>query len=63
MSEFDEPKAASEDVGIYGATLGVPTAFWLWGGIDPEVLKQAEETANPFPATIPRYSPQCSNPR
>ncbi|HEX7827027.1 MAG TPA: amidohydrolase [Mycobacterium sp.] len=58
VSEFHEPRAASEDVGIYGATLGIPTAFWLWGGTDPEVLKQAAETAKPVPGNhSPLFAP------
>jgi hippurate hydrolase len=56
--EFDEPRAASEDVGVYGATLGVPTAFWFWGGIDPDFLKQAAQTAKPVPGNhSPLFAP------
>ncbi|MEY9875067.1 amidohydrolase [Streptacidiphilus sp. MAP12-33] len=25
---------ASEDVGVFGTALGVPTVFWFWGGLD-----------------------------
>lgn len=58
VSEFDEPRAASEDVGIYGGTLGIPTAFWLWGGLDPEVFKQSEETGEPVPGNhSPLFAP------
>jgi hippurate hydrolase len=32
---------ASEDVGVFGETLGVPTFFWFWGGLEPEVVIQA----------------------
>lgn len=56
--EFDEPRAASEDVGVYGATLGVPTAFWFWGGSDPDVFKQAAQTAKPVPGNhSPLFAP------
>ncbi|WP_338695258.1 amidohydrolase [Streptomyces sp. Q6] len=27
---------ASEDVGLFGEVLKVPTVFWFWGGLDPE---------------------------
>jgi hippurate hydrolase len=58
VTEIDQPAAASEDVGIYGSTLGIPTAFWLWGGSDPEVVRQAEETAKPVPANhSPLFAP------
>ena len=29
---------ASEDVGEFGTALGVPTVFWFWGGLEPEVV-------------------------
>ena len=29
------PAPASEDVGVYGEALGVPTVYWFWGGVDP----------------------------
>jgi hippurate hydrolase len=35
------PVAASEDVGVFGDTLGVPTVFWFWGGVAPEVFDEA----------------------
>ncbi|MFI9389064.1 amidohydrolase [Kutzneria sp. NPDC052558] len=27
-------QTASEDVGVYGQAIGVPTVFWFWGGMD-----------------------------
>lgn len=27
---------ASEDVGVFGEALGVPTVFWFWGGLETE---------------------------
>ncbi|WP_326667940.1 amidohydrolase [Streptomyces sp. NBC_01257] len=27
---------ASEDVGVFGESLGVPTVFWFWGGLETE---------------------------
>ncbi|MFC1438559.1 amidohydrolase [Streptacidiphilus sp. N1-10] len=29
---------ASEDVGVFGEALQVPTVFWFWGGLDPETV-------------------------
>jgi hippurate hydrolase len=29
---------ASEDVGEFGTAIGVPTVFWFWGGLEPEVV-------------------------
>jgi amidohydrolase len=29
---------ASEDVGIFGEVLQVPTVFWFWGGLEPETV-------------------------
>jgi len=31
-----EPSSASEDFGLFGAAWGVPSVFWLVGGVDPE---------------------------
>ena len=40
------PITASEDVGEFGAAIGVPTVFWFWGGIEPDVVfKALEENA------------------
>ena len=33
-----EPATASEDFGLFGAAWDVPAAFWVVGGVDPEVL-------------------------
>jgi amidohydrolase len=30
------PVNASEDVGVFGEALKVPTVFWFWGGLEPE---------------------------
>ncbi|BBY63291.1 amidohydrolase [Mycolicibacterium helvum] len=35
------PMAASEDVGVFGETLGVPTVFWFWGGVTQDVFNDA----------------------
>jgi amidohydrolase len=35
------PLSASEDVGVFGDFLGVPTVFWFWGGVPSEVVEEA----------------------
>ncbi|MEV1022056.1 amidohydrolase [Streptomyces sp. NPDC050264] len=32
---------ASEDVGVFGEALGVPTVFWFWGGLDTQTVVTA----------------------
>jgi hippurate hydrolase len=32
---------ASEDVGVFGEAIGVPTVFWFWGGLEPEAVFEA----------------------
>jgi amidohydrolase len=52
------PAAGSEDVGHFGAALGVPTVFWFWGGGDPEQFKQAM-AAGRFDQDVPyNHSPR-----
>jgi hippurate hydrolase len=52
------PVAASEDVGAFGAALGVPTVFWFFGGIDPEVIAEATRAGRPIPANhSPEFAP------
>lgn len=52
------PLAASEDVGAFGAALGVPTVFWLFGGIDPEVIAEATRAGRPIPVNhSPEFAP------
>lgn len=35
------PLAASEDVGVFGSAIGVPTVFWFWGGVDMQTFTDA----------------------
>ncbi|WP_372349062.1 amidohydrolase [Streptomyces sp. KL116D] len=35
------PVNASEDVGVFGESLGVPTVFWFWGGLDAQTVVTA----------------------
>jgi len=54
------PVTASEDVGVFGAALGVPTVFWFWGGLEPDVVFQAltEGTIDKLPANhAPNFAP------
>jgi hypothetical protein len=32
---------ASEDVGVFGDAVGIPTVFWFWGGLETEVVLTA----------------------
>jgi hippurate hydrolase len=56
--ESNQPVAASEDVGYYGSELGVPTAFWFWGGFDDERIAQAAAQRKPLPSNhSPEFAP------
>jgi metal-dependent amidase/aminoacylase/carboxypeptidase family protein len=47
--ESDQPVTASEDVGFFGSAIGVPTAFWFWGGFDEQRIAKAVEEQKPLP--------------
>jgi hippurate hydrolase len=52
------PVSASEDVGAFGAALGVPTVFWFFGGIAPEVIAEATRSGRPVPVNhSPQFAP------
>ena len=56
--ESPNPVAASEDVGLFGATIGVPTAFWFWGGYAPERFTEAAENGRSVPTNhSPLFAP------
>lgn len=56
--ESPNPLAGSEDVGLFGSTAGVPTAFWFWGGYAPEVFEESAKTGLPVPTNhSPRFAP------
>jgi hippurate hydrolase len=56
--ESPQPVAASEDVGLFGSTLGVPTVFWFWGGYDDDRIQQAVATSKPLPTNhSPEFAP------
>jgi hippurate hydrolase len=55
------PITASEDVGVFGAAIDVPTVFWFWGGLEPDVVFKAfgEGTIDQLPANhSPHFAPQ-----
>lgn len=35
------PLSASEDVGVFGNAIGVPTVFWFWGGVTMQTFTDA----------------------
>lgn len=35
------PVNASEDVGVFGEAIGVPTVFWFWGGLETDTVVKA----------------------
>ncbi|MFG3366878.1 amidohydrolase [Streptomyces sp. NPDC090032] len=51
---------ASEDVGVFGEVLDVPTVFWFWGGLDTETVLTAlkEDRLDELPANhSPHFAP------
>ena len=54
------PVNASEDVGAFGASIGVPTVFWFWGGLEPSLVLAAlgNGTFDQLPANhSPEFAP------
>ncbi|MHC5256455.1 amidohydrolase [Streptomyces sp. UC4497] len=61
------PVNASEDVGVFGDAIGVPTVFWFWGGLDTETVVAAlrdgkldDLPANHSPHFAPEIEPTLS---
>ncbi|WP_327654042.1 amidohydrolase [Streptomyces sp. NBC_00483] len=55
------PVNASEDVGVFGDAIGVPTVFWFWGGLDTETVVAAlrDGTLDDLPANhSPHFAPE-----
>lgn len=51
--------AASEDVGLFGDMLGVPTVFWFWGGVDADVFTKAVSVGQLPPGNhSPQFAPK-----
>ncbi|MEE1770963.1 amidohydrolase [Streptomyces sp. JV185] len=51
---------ASEDVGVFGEAIGVPTVFWFWGGLEPETVLTAlaENRIDTLPSNhSPHFAP------
>ncbi|MBN7498125.1 amidohydrolase, partial [Mycobacteroides abscessus subsp. abscessus] len=56
--ESPSPLAGSEDVGIFGTTAGVPTAFWFWGGYEQQRFEEAAAAGKPVPSNhSPEFAP------
>ncbi len=56
--EVPQPVAASEDVGLFGSALGVPTAFWFWGGYDEARIQDFVTAGKPLPTNhSPEFAP------
>jgi hippurate hydrolase len=58
---------ASEDVGVFGEVLDIPTVFWFWGGLDPAVAgpafqrgREDELPSNHSPFFAPVIEPTLS---
>ncbi|MFJ9174414.1 amidohydrolase [Streptomyces sp. NPDC102360] len=61
------PVSASEDVGVFGEAIGVPTVFWFWGGLEAETALAALQSgrlddlpANHSPHFAPVLEPTLS---
>lgn len=61
------PVNASEDVGVFGDAIGVPTVFWFWGGLDTDTVLAAlgagkldDLPANHSPHFAPEIEPTLS---
>jgi hippurate hydrolase len=56
--ENPNPLAGSEDVGHFGTTAGVPTAFWFWGGYAQERFDESARSGRPVPTNhSPLFAP------
>jgi metal-dependent amidase/aminoacylase/carboxypeptidase family protein len=54
------PVNGSEDVGVFGTAIDVPTVFWFWGGLEPDVVFKAlaENAIDQLPANhAPNFAP------
>jgi hippurate hydrolase len=56
LAEFP-PVPASEDAGVLGDSIGVPTVYWFWGGGDP----RAQAVTNHHPAYAPDAEPALAS--
>ncbi|MFF8773546.1 M20/M25/M40 family metallo-hydrolase [Kitasatospora sp. NPDC015120] len=56
-----QPLTGSEDFGIFGAALGVPSVFWHFGGADPALYRDVDPASlleDGLPDTVPsNHSP------
>jgi amidohydrolase len=51
------PVAASEDAGVLGDSVGVPTVYWFWGGADPRALADDHPAGRVVSNHHPQYAP------
>ncbi|WP_328332504.1 MULTISPECIES: amidohydrolase [unclassified Streptomyces] len=54
-----QPLTGSEDFGAFGAALGAPSVYWIFGALDPAAFGDADLSADGVPAEIPHnHSPR-----
>jgi hippurate hydrolase len=56
LTEF-APVPASEDVGVIGESVGVPTVYWFWGGADPQGFAADLAAGRVVTNHHPQYAP------
>ncbi|MBE9375277.1 amidohydrolase [Saccharopolyspora sp. HNM0983] len=58
VSAAEEPLMGSEDFGVLGEAIGVPSCFWFIGGTNPDVHAAARELAEDVPGNhSPLFAP------
>ncbi|MDI3409019.1 amidohydrolase [Streptomyces cavernicola] len=56
--DLAQPLTGSEDFGAFGTTLGAPSVYWTFGGLDPAPFAGADLLADGVPQEIPHnHSP------
>jgi hippurate hydrolase len=56
LTEF-APVPASEDAGVIGESVGVPTVYWFWGGADPQAFAADLAAGRVVTNHHPRFAP------
>jgi hippurate hydrolase len=56
VTEFP-PVPASEDAGVIGDSVGVPTVYWFWGGADPRTFAADRAAGRIVTNHHPQYAP------
>ncbi|MFE7111482.1 amidohydrolase [Streptomyces sp. NPDC057575] len=58
VMDLEQPLTGSEDFGAFGTGLGVPSVYWIFGGLDPSAFHDIDLLADGIPAEIPHnHSP------